>query len=187
MKIKKKPFSMHVDLDDFIPATEQEKEYMVQMRPPSTFFRDGVKRLWKNKVAVVSFFIIVLMVLSCVVIPLVWPYKYDQMLGMNKGKVDASYNNLAPLNYGGTERQRMFGKANVVDAFIKIDSTSGSATTKNVALKTAGLAVDKMIAEIGSDFASAAEFKAATEKYMNDNFSPTLVYSGSVTELNNLQ
>ena len=107
MKIYKKPFSMHVDLDAFIPATEQEKEYMVQMRPPSTFFRDGVKRLWKNKVAVVSFFIIVFMVLSCIIIPLVWPYGYDQMLGMNKGKVDPTYSNLAPFEYGETELERI--------------------------------------------------------------------------------
>ena len=29
---------MHVDVDDFIPATDAEKEYLVQMRPSSTFF-----------------------------------------------------------------------------------------------------------------------------------------------------
>ena len=187
MKMHKKPFSMHVDLDAFIPATAQEKEYMVQMRPPSTFFRDGVKRLWKNKVAVVSFFIIVFMVLSCVIVPLVWPYKYDQMLGMSKGKVDPSYNDLAPFEYSGTERQRMFGKADVVDAFIQLKSNSGSSTTSKVALNVTRMAAEKMLDTIGSDFASAAEFKSAVEKYMNDNFSPALAYSGSVEELDNLQ
>ena len=187
MKIYKKPFSMHVDLDAFTPATEQEKEYMVQMRPPSTFFRDGVKRLWKNKVAIVSFFIIVLMVLSCIIVPLVWPYDYDQMLGMDKGKVDPTYSNLSPFKYGGSERQRMFGKANVVEVCINIDSTSGTSTTNKVALNMARMAAEKMVAEIGSDFASAAEFKAAVEQYMNDNFSPVLAYSGSVEELDNLQ
>ena len=45
MQLKKFPFpSMHVNVDDFIPATDAEKEYMVQMRPSSTFFKDGVKR-----------------------------------------------------------------------------------------------------------------------------------------------
>ena len=43
--MSKKPFSVQVDLDQFIPATEEEKAYLVQMRPASTFFRDGVKRL----------------------------------------------------------------------------------------------------------------------------------------------
>ena len=33
-----KKFTMHVDVDSFIPATEEEKAYMVQMRPSSTFF-----------------------------------------------------------------------------------------------------------------------------------------------------
>ena len=43
-----KKLSLHVDLDRFIPATEEEKEYIVKMRPSSTFFKDGVKRLLKN-------------------------------------------------------------------------------------------------------------------------------------------
>ena len=37
--------SAQVNMDDFIPATDEEKEYMVQMRPSSTFFKDSVKRL----------------------------------------------------------------------------------------------------------------------------------------------
>ena len=51
MNMKKNPFSLHVNVDDFLPATDEEKAYMVQMRPSSTFFKDGVKRLVKNKVA----------------------------------------------------------------------------------------------------------------------------------------
>ena len=30
----KKPFSLHVDLDAFMPASAEDKAYMVQMRPP---------------------------------------------------------------------------------------------------------------------------------------------------------
>ena len=36
--MKKKPLSLHVDLKLFIPATDADKEYLVQMRPSSTFF-----------------------------------------------------------------------------------------------------------------------------------------------------
>lgn len=104
----RKAFSLHVDLDDFIPATEEEKEYMVQMRPSSTFFKDGVKRLLKNKVATVSFFIVVIIALAAIFIPMFWPYQYDNMLGVNPGKpVDASYNNLAPFEYGRTELKKI--------------------------------------------------------------------------------
>ena len=77
--------SMHVNVEDFLPATEEEKEYMVQMRPSTTFFRDGLKRLSKNKVAMVSFFIILLITLSAIFVPMFWPYKYESMLGMQPG------------------------------------------------------------------------------------------------------
>lgn len=52
--MNKRPFSFHVDVDAFMPASEEDKAYMVQMRPSSTFFKDGVKRLLKNKVATIS-------------------------------------------------------------------------------------------------------------------------------------
>lgn len=104
----KKLFSQHVDLDLFLPATDEEKAYMVQMRPSSTFFKDGVKRLLKNKVATVSFFIIVLITLTSIFLPMFWPYSYDQMLGVTPGMpTDASYNNLAPFAYGATEQERI--------------------------------------------------------------------------------
>lgn len=114
--MNKKPFSLQVDLDAFNPATPEEKEYMVKMRPPSTFFKDGIKRLLKNKVATVSFFIIVLIAISCVVFPLFWPYKYEQMLGNGRaenGGVDGTYGNLAPFEYGYDEMARIVGKAKV--------------------------------------------------------------------------
>ena len=107
MKLKKFPLpSMHVDVDDFIPATDAEKEYMVQMRPSSTFFKDGVKRLLKNKIATISFVIVVLITLTSVILPFFWPYSYEQMLGVTPGRpVDPSFNNLAPFAYGTTEQQ----------------------------------------------------------------------------------
>ena len=101
-----KKFTMHVDVDDFIPATDAEKEYMVQMRPASTFFKDGVKRLLKNKIATASFIIVVLITLASIFLPMFWPYSYDQMLGVTPGRpVDPSFNNLAPFTYGTTEQQ----------------------------------------------------------------------------------
>ena len=78
------------------------------MRPSSTFFKDGVKRFLKNKVATVSLIIIVVVTLASIIIPAVWPYSYDQMLGVQPGRpVDASYNNLSPFTYGKTELKRI--------------------------------------------------------------------------------
>ncbi|MDD3949304.1 MAG: ABC transporter permease [Anaerolineaceae bacterium] len=106
--MRKKLFSNHVNLDSFIPATEADKEYMVQMRPSSTFFKDGVKRLLKNKVATISLLIIILTTLLSIFLPMLWPYAYDQQMGVQPGKmVDASFNNLSPFEYGKTELARI--------------------------------------------------------------------------------
>ena len=106
--MKKNPFSMQVNLDSFIPATAEDKEYIVQMRESSTFFKDGVKRLLKNKVATLSLIIVVLIAFSAIFVPMFWPYAYDQQLGITPGKpVDPSYANLSPFEYGATEEKRM--------------------------------------------------------------------------------
>ena len=108
MDMKKNPFSLHVNVDDFIPATDAEKEYMVQMRPSTTFFKDGMKRLVKNHIAFASLIIIILITLASIVIPFFWPYKYDAMLGIRPGKpVYKFYNNLAPFEYGKTELKKI--------------------------------------------------------------------------------
>ena len=105
---KEKLFSLQQDPNLFLPATDEEKEYMVQMRESSTFFKDGVKRLLKNDVAVVSIILIVIITLSAIFVPMFWPYSYDRMLGVAPGKqVDNSYNNLRPFEYGTTEQAKM--------------------------------------------------------------------------------
>ena len=115
--------SMHVDVDAFLPASEQEKEYMVQMRPSSTFFKDGVKRLLKNRVATISLIIILVITLSSIFIPMFWPYGYDNMLGVSPGKaVDASFNNLRPFQYGKTELQRIAAGEKVFPHIFGTDS-----------------------------------------------------------------
>ncbi len=106
--MKKKIFSMHVDVDDFLPASEEEKQYMVKMRPSTTFFKDGMKRLMKNKIAAISMFLIIIIALGSIIIPFFWPYKYDKMLGNTPGKpMDRSYNNLAPFAYSTTEQKKI--------------------------------------------------------------------------------
>ncbi|MCM1149830.1 MAG: ABC transporter permease [Butyricicoccus sp.] len=104
----KKMFSIQMDVDPFLPASGEDKAYMVQMRPSSTFFKDGMKRLMKNKVAATSLVVIILIVLASIILPLFWPYSYETQLGVTPGKpVDASYNNLAPFTYGKTELKQI--------------------------------------------------------------------------------
>ena len=118
-----KYFNMQLDVDAFLPASAEEKAYMVQMRPSTTFFRDGVKRFVKNKIALISLIIIALIVVSCIVIPFFWPYSYDEMLGVKLGRpVDSSYNNLAPFEYGATEQERIAAGEKVFPHIFGTDS-----------------------------------------------------------------
>lgn len=119
----KKLLSMHVDVDDFLPATEEEKSYIVQMRPSSTFFKDGCKRFLKNKVATISLIVIILIVLISIFLPMFWPYSYEQQLGVTAGKpVDASFANLKPFQYGKTELARIAAGETVFPHIFGTDS-----------------------------------------------------------------
>ena len=155
MSIKNNPFSMHVNMDDFLPATDAEKEYMVQMRPSTTFFKDGMKRLLKNKIATLSLIIIVLVTLAALIIPSFWPYSYDAMLGVRPGKpVDASYNNLAPFEYGTTERVAMLGNANVQEYFL----ADQAAAEEMLAAYQAGSKSADAFAALQNSFSQGAEY-----------------------------
>lgn len=99
---------MEWEIEDFQPADPEEKAYLTPIQPATTFFRDGVRRLMKNKVAFFSFCLIILVVLSALLLPAIWPYRYDQMLGNTPGKpMDASYNNLPPFAYSTTEQKKI--------------------------------------------------------------------------------
>ena len=106
--MKKTPFNIQINVDDLLPASSEDKAYMVKMRPSTTFFKDGVKRLLKNKIATISLITIVIITLTSILLPIFWPYSYDQQLGISPGApVDPPYNNLAPFEYGSTEQAKI--------------------------------------------------------------------------------
>ena len=122
--MKKTPFNLQLDVDAFLPASEEEKQYLVQMRDSSTFFKDGVKRLLKNKVATISLIVIVIITLSSILLPMLWPYSYEQMLGVTPGRpVDPSYSNLAPFTYGKTEQAMIDAGESVFPHIFGTDSS----------------------------------------------------------------
>ncbi len=163
-----KRFSMHTNLDSFMPASAEEKEYMVKMRPSSTFFKDGVKRLLKDKVATVSFIIIVLLVLSSIFLPMVWPYSYEEQLGLQLGKpVDDSFNNLSPFTYGLTEGERLLGKATFHEIVVEAPVDGASATDKQI-VAAAKLRAEKILAEFDATDRTEADF-AALKSHSTEN------------------
>ena len=63
MNEQKNPLSFQLDVSDFLPADENEKQSLVIMRKSVNFWKDGFRRLRKNPVAMVS-----LVVVICVLI-----------------------------------------------------------------------------------------------------------------------
>ena len=56
MDMNRKPnkLSLQLDVSDFIPAREDEKQSLVIMRDSVGFWRNGISRLAKNNLAMVS-------------------------------------------------------------------------------------------------------------------------------------
>ncbi|MBQ9029890.1 MAG: ABC transporter permease [Parasporobacterium sp.] len=115
---KKSPFSLQLNLQKFGKATEEEKRQQDVMSESTTFFKDGMRRLFKNKLAVASIVVLVLIVGIILVAPAIVPYGYAEILSV-EGKRDKSAKNLAPFTYskneqafidkGGTRFPHIFG------------------------------------------------------------------------------
>lgn len=78
--MKQNLFSFQLKVDDFLPATDEEKQSLVQMRPSVSFWKDAIKRLMKNKVAMVSLVVIIIIMIFAFFVPSFYPYKYDQQI-----------------------------------------------------------------------------------------------------------
>ena len=120
---KKNPLSMQLDLskfsqESFAPATDEEKRQQDVMSKSTTFFKDGMRKLFKNPLAVLSIVLIAFILLVIIVAPLIVPYKYEEILSVN-GVRDKGAKNLAPFTYsqleqeyidnGGTRFPHLFG------------------------------------------------------------------------------
>ena len=73
-------FQMKLRPEDFEPAGIAEKESLAAMRPSVSFWKDGLRRFSKNKIAMVSFVVIVLIMAFAFIGPYVYPYQYDEQL-----------------------------------------------------------------------------------------------------------
>lgn len=78
--MKQNIFSFQLKVDDFLPATDEEKQSLVQLRPSVSFWKDAINRLKKNKVAMVSLAVIIFVMIFAFIVPGFYPYKYDQQI-----------------------------------------------------------------------------------------------------------
>ncbi|HNX15475.1 MAG TPA: ABC transporter permease [Oscillospiraceae bacterium] len=121
--LKKNPLSFQLDLSKFEPATDEEKLQQVKMRERTTFLRDGLRRLWKNKIAMTCLFILAVILIIVIFVPTFYPYSYEQQLGLIQGQtVDSSYLNLKPFEYGATEQAKIAAGEKVFPHIFGTDS-----------------------------------------------------------------
>lgn len=96
MKQNPVSFQSKLNPEDFLPATDEEKESLVVMRESVSFWKDGLRRLAKNKVSMVSIVIIIIIMIFSFIIPSFYPYTYKEQI---KGA-----NNLKPMEYSEKEQ-----------------------------------------------------------------------------------
>lgn len=107
--LRKNPLSMQLDLDQyttssFEQATDEEKRQQDVMGESTTFFKDGMRKLMKNPLAVAAIAVIALILLVIVVAPMIVPYRYDEILSV-EGRRDKGAKNLAPFTYSEMEQE----------------------------------------------------------------------------------
>ena len=100
---KKSPFSLQIDVSKFEQATEEEKRQQDVMSESTTFFKDGMRKLMKNPLAVASLIVLILVLGTIIVAPMIVPYGYEEMISVN-GKRDKTAKNLAPFEYSKREQ-----------------------------------------------------------------------------------
>ena len=120
---EKNPLSFQLNLKDFEKATDDEKAQQVRMSESITFFKDGMRRLRRNKIAMSCLAVLIIIALLVTFVPMVYPYTYEQQLGVAQGKrIDKTYNNLKPFEYGETELERIANGENVFPHLFGTDS-----------------------------------------------------------------
>jgi oligopeptide transport system permease protein len=154
--MEKNPFSFQLKLnpDDFLPATDEEKESLVVMRESVSFWKDGLRRLRKNKVAMVSLFIIILIMIFAFIVPSFYPYSYKTQI---KGA-----NNLAPMQYSASEQAQIEAGEKVFPHIFGTDSMGRDYAIRvmmgsRISLLV-GIVAAAIILIIGSAYGSIAAF-----------------------------
>ena len=74
------PFRVKLTPEMMQPATKEEREQLIMMRESITYWKDAMRRLKANKVAMISLAVILLIVVFAFIGPLLMPYTYDQQI-----------------------------------------------------------------------------------------------------------
>ena len=96
---KKNFLSFQIDPTRFAPATDAEKAQQLTQRESTSFMRDAMRRLRKNKMAMACLWLLIVITLIAIIVPQFYPYSYTQQ--------DVSGKHMAPFEYSKKEQQRI--------------------------------------------------------------------------------
>lgn len=154
MDNKKKPLSFHLDVSDFLPADEREKQSMVVMRESVSFWKDGFRRLRKNKLAMASLVVIIIIMISAFIVPSFYPYSYEQQIRGSE--------NLGIMEYSDAEIERIKSGEEVFPHILGTDSLGRDLMIRimvgsKISLLV-GIVASAIILVIGSAYGSIAGY-----------------------------
>jgi oligopeptide transport system permease protein len=141
-------------VSDFLPADKEEKQSLVIMRESVGFWRDGARRFKKNKIAMTSLIIIILVFIFSFILPSFYPYAYEQQIRGSE--------NLSPFQYSEAELERMAAGESVFPHFLGTDSLGRDITARlmmgsRISLLV-GLVASILVLIIGSLYGSIAGY-----------------------------
>lgn len=99
MSEKNNLLSLQLKTEDFEKASENEKQDLVVMRESVSFWKDGFRRLSKNKIAMVSLVVLLVIMVFAFIVPSFYPYTYKEQIRGSE--------NLAPMQYSQQEMTKM--------------------------------------------------------------------------------
>lgn len=146
--------SLQLNVDDFLPASDEEKESLTVLRKSVGFWQDGIRRLKKNKIAMVSLVVIVFVFIFSFLAPQFYPYSYEQQIRGSE--------NLAPMQYSEKELEAKAAGESVFPHVLGTDNLGRDYAVRvmmgsRVSL-TVGLVASAIILLIGSLYGSVAGF-----------------------------
>ena len=150
----KNPISFQLNVEDFLPATDEEKQSLVQMRPGVSFWKDALGRLRKNKVAMVSLVVILIIMIFSFVVPSFYPYQYEQQIQGSEF--------LEPMAYSQQEQARIDAGEKVFPHILGTDNMGRDYAVRvmvgsRISLLV-GLIASAIILLIGSVYGAVAGF-----------------------------
>ena len=98
----KAPLSIQIDPRRFAPAAPEEKRQAEPETTSTTLLKDGIKKLRRNPLAMMSVIVLGLIIAAILLTPAVCPYSATGIIKTD-GHRDASAKNLAPFTYSENE------------------------------------------------------------------------------------